>query len=365
MPLFRMTPNSFERVSGTSFIQEGLRERQDLQRLLRADISVIDPSLMVIAEEFSEWEDSSRRIDLLCLDQQARLVVIEIKRTEDGGHMELQAIRYAAMVSAMTLEQLINAHARYIKGEDAYRKAEAAVLSHLGFDTPSDVALTGEVRTILIASDFSKEITTSVMWLNTFGLDITCIRLRPFRVDNHLLIDLQQIIPLPEAAEYETKLRAQKEEKQRAESTRHEARRKFWAGLIERSRGRTTVVSNRKPTERYVLGSQVRPGISLNFGLLQDECEVFCYIDLGPGKEEATKNAFKALEAQKDEIEAAYGDNLVWEPLETRRASRISKGIEGGWKAPESEWPGLQIRLIETMARFELAIRRPIQDLKI
>jgi hypothetical protein len=47
----------------------------------------------------SDWEDSSRSIDLLCIDKQANLVVIELKRTEDGGHMELQAIRYAAMVS--------------------------------------------------------------------------------------------------------------------------------------------------------------------------------------------------------------------------------------------------------------------------
>lgn len=365
MPLFRMTSDAFEKVSATSFSQEGLRERQDLQRLLRADISVVDPGLMVIAEEFSEWEDSSRRIDLLCLDPQARLVVVEIKRTEDGGHMELQAIRYAAMVSAMTLEQLISAHARYIKGEGAHQKAEAAILSHLGFDTPTDGSLTGEVRTILIASDFSKEITTSVMWLNTFGLDITCIRLRPFRVDEHLLVDLQQIIPLPEAAEYETKLRAQKEEKQRAESTRHEARLKFWAGLIERSRGRTTVVSNRNPTEKYVLGSAVRSGVSLNFSLLQEECEVFCYIDLGAGKDQATNEAFRALEVQRAEIEASFGDVLVWEALETRRACRISKAIEGGWKTPEGEWPELQDRLIEIMVRFEAAIRAPIQALNI
>ena len=40
---------------------------------------------MVIGEEFGDWEDSKRRIDLLCLDKQANLVVVEIKRTEDGG----------------------------------------------------------------------------------------------------------------------------------------------------------------------------------------------------------------------------------------------------------------------------------------
>ena len=61
----------------------------------------------MIAEEFGQWEDSRRRIDLLGLDKGANLVVIELKRTEDGGHMELQAIRYAAMVSTLTFDKLI------------------------------------------------------------------------------------------------------------------------------------------------------------------------------------------------------------------------------------------------------------------
>ena len=33
--------------------------------------------------------------------------MIELKRTDDGGHMDLQAIRYAAMVSSMTFAQAI------------------------------------------------------------------------------------------------------------------------------------------------------------------------------------------------------------------------------------------------------------------
>lgn len=57
---------------------------------------------MVLAEEFGDWEESRRRIDILCLDSDARLIVVELKRTEDGGHMELQALRYASMVSRMT-----------------------------------------------------------------------------------------------------------------------------------------------------------------------------------------------------------------------------------------------------------------------
>ena len=40
------------------------------------------------------------------------LVKRHLKRTQDGGHMELQAIRYAAMVSSMTLDQAIEAEAQ-------------------------------------------------------------------------------------------------------------------------------------------------------------------------------------------------------------------------------------------------------------
>ena len=88
-----------------------MRERQDLQRLLRSQIEIVSPDTLIISEEFSQWEDSNRRIDLLGIDKNANLVVIELKRTEDGGHMELQSIRYAAMISAMTFERAVEVYA--------------------------------------------------------------------------------------------------------------------------------------------------------------------------------------------------------------------------------------------------------------
>src|SRR5580692_11408642 len=100
MPIFRLTKDAIQLLPETSFPQQGIKERGDLQRLLRANIEIVAPGVLVIAEEFAEWEDSKRRIDLLGVDQAANLVVIELKR-DDSGHMELQAIRYAAMVSKM------------------------------------------------------------------------------------------------------------------------------------------------------------------------------------------------------------------------------------------------------------------------
>jgi len=75
-----------------------LREREDIQRRIKADVSILlAPDVMVVAEEFADWSDSSRRVDLLCLDRDANLVIIELKRTDDAGHSDLQALRYAAM----------------------------------------------------------------------------------------------------------------------------------------------------------------------------------------------------------------------------------------------------------------------------
>ena len=111
MTLYSINSDKLSAVPTTTFVAESILERNHLQRMLRADTSPLGEDLLVLAEEFGNWEDSSRRIDLLCLDKQAGLVVVEIKRTTDGGHMELQAIRYAAMVSSITLDQAVAAHA--------------------------------------------------------------------------------------------------------------------------------------------------------------------------------------------------------------------------------------------------------------
>ena len=215
MPIYEMTSVNIRALAPTSFSIEGVKERQDIQRLLREHIDVIDPDMMVIAEEFSGWDDSKRRVDLLGLDRNADLVVVELKRTEDGGHMELQAIRYAAMVSTMTFEQAADAHRAYREDLGISGDARGALLDFLGWTEPDEDSFAQSVRIVLAAAEFSRELTTAVMWLNTRELDIRCVRLRPYRLDDRLLIDAQQILPLPEAEEYQVRVR-EKEKQERS-----------------------------------------------------------------------------------------------------------------------------------------------------
>ena len=112
--IYEITKSEIKQLKETTFGQQGFGERGDLQRLLKAQIDIVIPDASVIAEEFSDWKDSNRRIDLLAVDENANLVVIELKRTDDGGHMELQALRYAAMVSTMDFDRAASTYADYL-----------------------------------------------------------------------------------------------------------------------------------------------------------------------------------------------------------------------------------------------------------
>lgn len=210
MALFEMAGETLAPVPATDFAAEGIWERRDLQRVLRNNIDAIDDTLLVVAEEFGDFEGSGRRIDLLCVDREARLVVVELKRTSDGGHMELQALRYAAMVSAMTFDQLAEIFHRHLArtAPDNAEHARRALAEWLDEAGGEDAVLSGEVRIVLIAAGFGTEITTTVLWLNeVYNLDITCVRVVPHRVAGRLLLDVSQLIPLPEAEEFTVKLR--------------------------------------------------------------------------------------------------------------------------------------------------------------
>ncbi len=76
-----------------------------------------------------------------------------------------------------------------------------------------------DVRIILVSADFGREITTAVLWLNRFeGMDIRCVRLVPYRLDNRVLLDIQQVLPLPEAADYQVQVRRKQNQQERVSS---------------------------------------------------------------------------------------------------------------------------------------------------
>jgi len=364
MPLYEMTPNAFRPITLASFANMRVRERDDLQRLLRTQIEVLSDDLYVLAEEFGDWEDSRRRIDLLAIDRQANLVVIELKRTNDGGHMELQAIRYASMISAMTFERAEQIHGEFLArmGEPP-DEAKSRMLEFLGWDDADEESFAPDVRILLVSEDFGKELTTAVLWLRDRDIDIRCIRLRPYQDGESRLIDVQQIIPLPEAHEYQIQLREKEQVGRKKRAERYDVRLTFWEGLVAVARSRQTRHANIKPGSYHWLGasSGIR-GLGFNYVIVQEYGITELYVDRGEVSE--NKRIFDQLHSQKDEIEKRFGGALVWERLDTKRACRIKHVIErGGYRSPESEWPAIQSEMVETMVKLEDSLKPALDAL--
>lgn len=253
MAIYHIHNDRIEAVTATTFAAEGIKERDGLQRLLREQIEIISPDTLVVAEEFGDWEESRRRIDLLGVDKNANLVVIELKRTQDGGHMDLQAVRYAAMISTLTFDKVVDVFGRYLSSIGKEDDPENALLEFLEWDEPVEDEFAQDVKIVLASAEFSKELTTAVMWLNDNGLEIRCLRLKPYSDTGKVYLDVQQVIPLPEAEEYQVNIR----DKSRKEK---ESRK-----------------SNRDLTKYTIaLGDEVLEGLPKNraiFGMVKYLCE--------------------------------------------------------------------------------------------
>ena len=366
MAIYELNDDSIREISQTTFSTAGVTERGDLQRLLRKQINVIAPDTLVVSEEFGEWEDSRRRIDLLAIDRDANLVVIELKRTEDGGHMDLQAIRYAAMVSTMTFEKIVGIYGRYLQRIGDSLDPRASILSFLDRDAVEEEQFAKDVRIVLASAEFSKELTTAVLWLTKGGLDIRCVRMRPYQDGGRVLLDVQQVIPLPEAAEYQVQVREKEQRGREERAERYGIRLRFWKTLLRAASDKTTLHANISPGEYNWVGagSGIR-GLGFNYVIRQEDANVELYIDRGAGQDEANNQIFEWLLERRVAIEKTFGGPLSWMRLDEKRGCRIACNLtDGGYRSEETLWPEIHGKMIDSMVKLEQSLRPHLETWK-
>lgn len=367
MPIFELCDHEIRKITETTFSDVGVTERGDLQRLLRKQIDVIAPDTLVVSEEFGEWDDSRRRIDLLAIDRDANLVVIELKRTEDGGHMELQAIRYAAMISTLTFDKVVEIYGRYLQRINETIDPRSSLLDFLGWESEDEDDFAQDVRIVLASAEFSKELTTAVMWLNGRGIDIRCVRMRPYKDGERLLLDVQQVIPLPEAAEYQVQVREKEQRGRQERAERYSIRYKFWQQLLRHASSRTQLHANISPGEYAWVGagSGIR-GLGFNYVIRKDDTTAELYIDRGAGQDGVNKQIFDWLQERKDAIEQQFGGSLSWQRLNEKRSCRIASNMaSGGYRSDETAWPAIQEQMVDHMIKLEAALRPHLEACKL
>ena len=167
------------RVERVGFAEIGVKERADLEAWVLAHPELLGERLLTITSEFDRFDRSSKRLDVLALDEDGALVIVELKLDIAGSHADLQAIRYAAFCSTMTMADVVTAYASHHSLTGPH--AEQAIRQFLGVDELPELG--NRPRVILAAGSMDdQEITSCVLWLRGFGVDITCVELTPYRM---------------------------------------------------------------------------------------------------------------------------------------------------------------------------------------
>jgi hypothetical protein len=335
----------------TEFKAKGFLERFDMEKWVAADPTVLTgEDLMVITTEFGGFDKTNERLDVLAIDTDGQLVVVELKRDDSGKNVDLQALKYAAYCSTMTLKEVARVHAQYQKSTE--QDAEARIRA---FITSEDFAEIGDTpRIMLVAREYRNEVTASVKWLrDKHSIDITCIKWDVYELpDGKVVVDTSTLIPQPETREFEMRVQ-NKEMTERRLSPRMAATNEFFARctalLSEHTQGNYAAPWNHSyyqiptgiPSVHYEWGFHGRPRSTMAVEL---------HFERGGGFEK-NRVLCEACAAHREELEQALGETVhVASPWGTRWARIYVERSECEMDDDLAEWAvGKMLVMMATM----------------
>lgn len=200
-----------ERIESVTFSSLNMLE-SDIEEILRNSVDMIcdeEESMLIVGRQVQN--ERGARSDLTAVDNNGNIVLIEIKRDRRDVErrkeaFEFQAIRYAA--SYATIEEVDDlvkkVYAPYIdKYEDEFELGELTSyelgvrkLNEFLCENDAEQNFNAKQRIILVASDFDEQTLSAVAWLNSNGVDMSCYRLTPYKLNESIYFHTEKILPV-------------------------------------------------------------------------------------------------------------------------------------------------------------------------
>ena len=141
---------------------------------------------------------------MLALDKQGSLVLIENKLDDTGRDVTWQALKYASYCSGLSKDNIRSIFQEYLNKSSSGEDAEEILVEFFEAEDYEEIALNkgSTQRIMLIAANFRKEVTSTILWLLNFKLRIQCFRLRPWCSGQDVFLGVDQIIPTKDAEEF-------------------------------------------------------------------------------------------------------------------------------------------------------------------
>ena len=296
-----------KKIEAVTFSSLGLKEREDLQEWIVNDPTIIGEELLIIQKEFSGFSDTNERLDLLAIDQKGNLVIIENKLDDSGKDVTWQAMKYASYCSTLGKDGVRRIYQDYLNKTDPGLTAEEKICDFLKKSDFDEVQLNHDLsqRIILVAREFRKEVTSTVLWARKFRIQIQCIKVIPYMFKGNLLLDTEQIIPVKDFADIIISLdeKAHDEVATGVEIAEREfIRNKFWKELLikmnEKSQLFSGISIESNHFDHWITTGAGMSGLVFTFIITKK----YAAVELGINKpnQEDNKKLFDKLAEDKD-----------------------------------------------------------------
>jgi hypothetical protein len=365
--LFLVNRNKNEAVSleRKTFYDLGFKERKHLQEWICKNTEMLGERLLIIQKEFSGFDDTNERLDLLAVDEAGDLVIIENKLDDTGRDVTWQALKYVSYCSGLLKSDIRDVFQKYLDSQNRTESAEKILSDFLKAEDFSEVEINkGDQRIILIAANYRKEVTSTVMWLLDHSIKIKCIKVTPYTLEDKVLIDTEQIIPVKDAEDYLIKIAQKKQEElinEGKNQTRHALRLRFWAKLLQKMNEKSDLFRNISPSKDNWIGcGSGYGGLLYNFVITGSYARLELWINRGAREE--NKQIFDNIFSHKEQIESKFENKLDWQRLDDGKGSRVAFYLNDVSVVNEEEWDKMVDFMVKNMIKFEKAMKDVLVD---
>jgi hypothetical protein len=369
MYLIDKAQNRIHKLEQKSFVSLGLRERQHLQEWLAYNPEALGEELLIIQKEFDKFLDTNERLDLLALDKSGNIVVIENKLDDTGRDVTWQVQKYASYCATLTKEQIKSIYQQYLDKQGLEEDAESSLADFFGLEY-EEITLNQRQtqRIMMVAANFRKEVTSTVLWLLDFNIRIQCFKATPFVLGDQLFLTLEQIIPTKDTEEFVISMAQKTKEEistQEGMKSRHHIRMEFWNKLLPLLKGKTPIFQSTSPTKDHWINSGGTGISGLVYSILITKSYAGVSLSFSKSDDRDTnKRLFDELLKYKDSIEKEFGSPLKWERLDDKISSRVGLYRSGVNIYNREDWDKMLGFLPADMIKLEKAMRKPLANIK-
>lgn len=290
------------------------------------------------ARDFTQW--LQQNIDVL--NAAINLNLVNVEREQSAGDFSVDLVAEERSGGTVIIENQL----------------EKSDHDHLGKLITYLTAMSARAAVWIVAEPRPEHV-AAVAWLNeSSSADFYLLKVEAIRIGDSPAAPLLTLIVGPSE---ETK-DIGREKQDIAE--RYDIRRNWWTRLVSRPDAKLHAHITPGTYSGLTTSSGV-PGLYWSYGVTQNACSAELYIDRGQAGELENKQIFDQLAARRIEIEQASGETFSWDRMDGRRASRIQKVIEGGYRSPEERWDEIQTRLVKAMNGLAAGLQPFLKQLQL